>query len=144
MWTPNLNIIRLIRMNQTFTNQRLADLGLSSGLYYFVLELLTQDRMTMSDLSKAVGVDNGHCSRAIDRLVKLGYVSRSRDRSDRRSTKVTLTDTGRAAASQVTDVVREWVEIIHRGIPANEIAIANSVIDHYYANASAQLEPEGD
>jgi len=138
MWTPNLKVIRLIRMNQSFMNRRLADLKLSSGLYYFVLELEPAERMTMSELSAAVGVDNGHCSRAIERLVALGYVSRLRDRADRRSMKVALTESGRAAALAVTEAVREWVGVIQKDIPKDEIALTNSVIDRYYGNAIAE------
>jgi DNA-binding MarR family transcriptional regulator len=137
MWTPNLKVIRLIRMNQSFMNRKLAGINLSSGLYYFILELSTQDRMTMSELSAAVGVDNGHCSRAIERLVALGYVSRLRDRTDRRSMRVALTESGRTASAGVTEAVREWVEIIQRDIPRDEIAMTNSVIDRYYENANA-------
>ncbi|MCX7022991.1 MAG: MarR family transcriptional regulator [Spirochaetes bacterium] len=141
MWKPNLKVIRLIRMNQSFINHKLGGINLSSGLYYFMLELSTRERMTMSELSAAVGVDNGHCSRAIKRLVDLGYVSRLRDRTDRRSMRVALTESGRIAAKGVTQAVREWVEIIQRDIPQDEIVMTNSVIDRYCENASAFSEP---
>ncbi len=143
MWSPNLKVIRLIRMNQSFMNSKLAEVKLSSGLYYFILELSTNERMTMTELSAAVDVDNGHCSRAIDKLVALGYVSRLRDRSDRRSLRVALTESGRGAARAVTEAVREWVGIIQKNIPGEEIAITNSVIDRYYENASSAAGPAG-
>ncbi len=144
MWTPNLKIIRLIRMSQLFANHRLARLGLSSGLYYFVLELLDGQTMTMSDLSAAVGVDNGHCSRAVERLVALGYVKRRRDRADRRTLHVQLTRKGREAGRQVSRVVREWVDIIHQGIDPGEVAVATSVIDRYHDNAMRTLGNRGE
>lgn len=138
MWTPNLKVIRLIRMNQGFMNRKLAHLSLSSGLYYFILELSTRDRMNMSELSAAVDVDNGHCSRAIDRLVALGYVSRLRERSDRRALRVALTERGHEVAASVNLAVQEWVRIIQKDIPAGEIEVTNSVIGRYYENACAE------
>ena len=85
---PNLKINKVVRMAQAFINERLRGIGLSSGLFYFILELMEHDDLSMQALSRAVLVDNGHTSRAVERLVRLGYVTRKVDPRDSRSFRV--------------------------------------------------------
>ena len=75
---PNLTINKVVRMAQAFINCRLKNLGLSSGLFYFILELVEHDGLSMRELSRAVMVDNGYTTRAVRMLEDRGYVRKTR------------------------------------------------------------------
>jgi DNA-binding MarR family transcriptional regulator len=60
-----------------------------------------------TDLFEALFVPSGTMTRQLDKLVKLGFVVRSRDAVDRRSVTVRLTKSGRVAAnSGLTEAVQ--------------------------------------
>ncbi len=137
---PNLKINKVVRMAQAFINERLRGIGLSSGLFYFILELMEHDDLSMQALSRAVLVDNGHTSRAVERLVRLGYVTRKVDPRDSRSFRVSLTKKGRQSSAAVKAVLLEWSKLVSADVAEEEIAVVYRVFDRYYANAAASFE----
>ncbi len=136
---PNLKITGLFRMGQAFQDAQLADVGLSSGLFYFVSELAQHEWMTMSELSDAVEVDNVYCTRAIERLVALGYVNKGPHIGDGRAYRVALTAEGRAVVERVFAATELWAEVINAGVSAEDLDVANRVIGRWYANARHYL-----
>jgi DNA-binding MarR family transcriptional regulator len=132
---PNLKINKVVRMAQAFINDQLKGFGLSSGLFYFILELLENNGLTMQELSRAVLVDNGHTTRAVNRLIELGYVTKKVDANDARSYRVFLTDKGEEISGVIKKVLLEWVNLITANVSEVELGIVYSVFDQYYANA---------
>lgn len=53
------------------------------------------DNYTVSDVAAFLGVSNAAASRAVDRLVKRGFVDRSEAEADRRAVRLSLSGTGR-------------------------------------------------
>lgn len=137
---PNLKLIQLLRMGQAFMNHELAAQGLSSGLFYFVLELSRHDSLSMTELSEAVAVDRAHCTRAIDKLIRYRLVQRETDSSDHRSARVSLTSQGKRAAKHVTAAVENWVKIITTDVSPSDLAITTQVIDQFHKNARANRQ----
>lgn len=134
---PNLKINKVVRMAQAFISDRLKPLGLSSGLFYFILELSEADGLSMQELSRAVLVDNAHTTRAVARLTALGFVAKRIDPNDSRSFLVFLTEKGRGASEAIRAVLLEWARIITAGVTEEEVATVYRVFDKYYANGSA-------
>jgi DNA-binding MarR family transcriptional regulator len=139
MWTHYIKIVQLNRIGQVFMNSKLADIGLSSGLYYILLELSQHEGLSMSDLSNAVGVDVAYGSRAVTQLVKKGYVLKNPDPLDERACCLTLTPAGKKAARQVNRAVREWISIITRGVSIQDWETFMAVFDQLYDNASENV-----
>lgn len=132
---PNLKINKVVRMAQAFINDKLKELGLSSGLHYFILELLENDGLPMQELSRAVLVDNGHTTRAVNSLVKLGYVTKEIDPNDSRSFRIYLTDKGKKSSVIIKDVLLEWVNLITANVTKKELTTVYNVFEKYYSNA---------
>jgi DNA-binding MarR family transcriptional regulator len=144
MWTHYSKIVQLNRMGQVYLNSRLADTGLSSGLFYFLLELAQNEGSSISDLSKAVGVDNAYGSRAVSQLVTMGYVEKKTDPTDERTCCLTLTPDGKKAARKVNQVVRKWISIITHGVSIKDWETFMGVFDQLHENACAKLDPSGE
>ena len=59
-----------------------------------IYALYNQSRMTMAEIAEKIGRDKSTVTALIDKLVKLGYVTKVRDTQDTRVVYVTLTDAG--------------------------------------------------
>jgi DNA-binding MarR family transcriptional regulator len=127
-------------MAQAFINCRLKPIGLSSGLFYFILELMEHDGLSMQELSRAVMVDNGYTTRAVKMLAGRGYLRRRVDSADSRSYRIFLTAKGRKASSAIQDVLSEWADLVTEGVLEEEIGVLYRVFDTYYKNAKRHFE----
>jgi DNA-binding MarR family transcriptional regulator len=137
---PNLTINKVVRMAQAFINCRLKPIGLSSGLFYFILELMEHDGLSMRELSRAVMVDNGYTTRAVKMLVDRGYVRKRINSDDSRSYRIFLTAKGRRTYSIIQGVLMEWADLVTEGVSGEEIKVLFRVFDSYYKNAKRHLE----
>jgi DNA-binding MarR family transcriptional regulator len=135
VFQPNLKILKVFRLGMAYANRELQDIDISAGLVYFVIELSQVESLNMSDLSAAVGVDNAHATRAVEKLTALGYVKKTPDEKDRRAYRISLTPSGRKMAERVTKTMRRWVEIIVAGVSLKDILTVNRVFDRFYQNA---------
>ena len=94
------------RVTQQLDAQMHAEHGLSVSAYE-VLMFLTdapEHRMRMSEIANRVLLSRSGCTRLVDRLVQLGFVTRSADVSDGRGLWAQLTDAGveKALAARAT------------------------------------------
>ena len=81
----------------------------------FVLRILgTENDLSISELSKRVGLTNSTVSGIVDRLEKEGYVQRQRDEKDRRVVYVKLTEKSRKLKQQIPvfkhDYFGSWIK----------------------------------
>jgi DNA-binding MarR family transcriptional regulator len=94
------------RITQQLDAQMHAEHGLSVSAYEVLMFLADapEHRMRMSDIAQRVLLSRSGCTRLVDRLVDLGYVTRCAATSDGRGLYGELTDAGRAktAAARVT------------------------------------------
>ncbi|GEM_PF-2700318 len=139
MFRPNLKILKVFRMGLAYANQQLKDIDLSSGQVYFIAELSQHEWLNMSDLSKAVGVDNAHATRSVEKLCNLGYVIKLPDEQDHRAFRVSLTLSGRKMARRVNKTLKQWVGIITTGVTLKDLVTVNRVFDRFHQNALAQM-----
>ena len=140
MFRPNFKVLKVFRLGLSYANQQLADIEISSGLVYFIIELSQVEWLNMSDLSIAVGVDNAYATRAVERLSALGYVRKVPNEQDRRAYRISLTASGREIAERVRETMRQWVEIITAGVSLEDIATVGRVFDQFYQNALKSME----
>jgi DNA-binding MarR family transcriptional regulator len=84
------------RVTQQLDAQMHAEHGLSVSAYEVLMFLADAPghRMRMSDIAERVLLSRSGCTRLVDRLVELGYVTRCADDSDGRGLYARLTDAG--------------------------------------------------
>ncbi|MEO1292338.1 MAG: MarR family transcriptional regulator, partial [Pseudomonadota bacterium] len=70
--------------------------------------------LKMSELSRMLMVSNGNVTGIVDRLVKEGLVTRDTVAGDRRATRVSLTEAGRAEFEAMAAEHAGW--IAHQGV----------------------------
>ncbi len=139
----NRRLAALFRMGDAYITRELRATGLSSGPAYFVLELAVGGTLTLTEVSRRIGVDRAHTTRIARRLVDEGFATRRPDPSDGRGSLLTLTPRGEAAALQVELAIRDWVAVISDGVTPGDIAATNRAFDRFYANATERLGDAG-
>lgn len=79
---------------ETIKNSKFSDLSVTE---MHVLEAIGLKSRTMTDVAGDIGVTVGTLTTSMNRLVKKGYVERTRSEEDRRYVKVSLTQKGKLA-----------------------------------------------
>jgi MarR family transcriptional regulator, organic hydroperoxide resistance regulator len=91
-----------------YFHSRVEEAGGLSPSQFFVLKVLAQGTVSVSDLAVKLGMTAAGATGLVDRLVKVGLVERHRDEADRRIVWVGLSEAGRIeldAARQVRRTV---------------------------------------
>jgi DNA-binding MarR family transcriptional regulator len=88
--------------------------------------------ITMSQISDQMNFPMSTATGIIDRLVKTGYVQRSKNEADRRVVAIALTDKGRAFAQYVKENISQYIKIAYDALNDEErqslFGIFNKVI----------------
>lgn len=115
-----LRLLHVTRAMESRLRERLRE-GHGSTLPRFdVMAALFRSEagMKMSELSGALKVSNGNVTGIVDRLAGEGLVERRAVAGDRRATRVSLTDAGRAAFAGLAAEHEAWVHGLLAGLDA--------------------------
>ncbi len=85
-----------------------------------IFALLKSETLTMKDLSERIGKDKSTVTALVDKLLKLGYVEKTRDTKDSRVIFVTLTDNGRELKPMFDAISKDLMELVYRDISSEE------------------------
>ncbi len=86
-----------------------SDEGLSYALVSLLLNIYRSQPVSAGDLAISEGVSPPAVTRSLNRLMKLGYVSREIDPVDRRSSFITLTKAGATERDQLLRRREIWL-----------------------------------
>jgi DNA-binding MarR family transcriptional regulator len=87
----------------------------------------------LGEVAEGLGVHPSNVTRACDRLVAAGLLTRRDDPSDRRSLMLTLTTAGRAFVQRVDDHRRETIRSVLRKLPAEQRPVIASAMRAFAA-----------
>jgi DNA-binding MarR family transcriptional regulator len=97
-----------------------------------ILFLLKQkDGRTMTELSRILGIDNSTITGLTDRLEKAGFVRRSANPGDRRSSHIYITDEGTAQTEAAKSVIHQVNDRIKEGFSAAEVESFKAVLSAF-------------
>lgn len=126
---------RLIRTSDAIlrarTESRRRHLQLTEIQHRVLIEVAQHEPVSPSELARLVHRDNAQVSRILNYLDHGNFLTRTR-RPGRPSVAIRLTPTGRATLLQVTEVTRQWEEVILAELSPGEIATANDAISRLY------------
>lgn len=98
----------------------LQEWGISQGLLYFIIYIGKRPRCSLSDLSLGLEMDTGHTTRSIEKLVKIGFVTREKDVRDSRVRVLNLTPKGEQVFERSHRLFEEWDQTILKKISAQD------------------------
>jgi MarR family transcriptional regulator, organic hydroperoxide resistance regulator len=82
--------------------------------------LLKHERLTMKELADKIGRDKSTVTVLVDKLIKQGYVEKTRDIEDNRVVFVSLTEKGRELKPMFDAISKDLISTVYKGISENE------------------------
>ncbi len=127
-------LIYLVSMAQNRLQGRLRNALAAAGIRVtpaqsaILFLLKARDGRTMSELGRALSIENATITGLVDRLERDGFVRRGRSANDRRASAVGITPAGVAEADRAKVVVKRVNESIKAGFPAADIEAFKKVL----------------
>lgn len=112
----------------------LGDIAPAHAGVLFVLSTLPHHRASMSGLADHLDRDNSTITALVDRLRKLGYVSKRRSEEDGRAFAVELSERGRDCRPIITAASRAVRERFFAGFSADERRDLSALLDRALRN----------
>jgi DNA-binding MarR family transcriptional regulator len=102
----------LYRYSQMYLDKELEPYHIGPGQFYLLMPLFQKDGVNQESLGQSIHLDKANVTRAVQKLVKEGYVYRQRDDEDKRSHRIFLTEKGRAIEPGLRKIASEWENIL--------------------------------
>lgn len=99
-----------------------------------VYALFKKPRLTMADISKEINKDKSTVTALVDKLVRLGYVTKERDREDTRVVYVALTHKGSELKPIFESISKEMLDVFYLNISEKEKEDLINVLKKIYFN----------
>ena len=131
------------RGSNRFFDKALLPYGIGCGQQFFLYKIAENEGISMYDLAKLGRFDKATVTRAVQKLVELGYVSCQVDKTDHRIRRLFTTE----AAAQLLGYLRsqreEWEQILTRHLTQEEIDLVSGLMDRMAQNAY-EYQKEGE
>ena len=132
------------RITQRLDAQMHAEHGLSVSAYEVLMFLddAPEHRLRMSDIAQRVLLSRSGCTRLVDRLVELGYVTRCAATTDGRGLYAELTETGVEKTKAARATHREGVRrfFLDHLTPTDQIALGD-IWTRFHTDSAESLNP---
>lgn len=94
--------------------------GLAPSHGDIIFALLKNEKLTMKELTEKIDKDKSTLTALVNKLVRLGYVEKTRDVEDNRNVFVTLTKQGRSLEEIFKKISDELISTTYKNISENE------------------------
>lgn len=135
--TPNDLAGRIREVHRLFgrvLQQRIGELGLTLGTWYFLRALWEEDGLSQRELSQRIGTMEPTTVSALNSMERLGLVHRERDPNDKRRRRVFLTDYGRSLRGQALSLLGELDRQALEGFGSPEVGQFYALLDGIVEN----------
>ncbi len=85
-----------------------------------LVALLKSEKLTMKELAEKIDKDKSTVTALVDKLIKQGYVEKTRDIEDSRVVFVTLTRSGKALKPMFDTISEELLSVVYKDIQQSE------------------------
>lgn len=127
-------ISALYRQIQIYINKELAPYNIGSGQIRVLNVIFKNEGINQESISKTLHCDKATIGRAINKLIKEGYVSRERDPNDRRSYVLHLTKNGKNLEPEIKKILVNITSILLTGFSQEEKEIALRSLKKMFQN----------
>ncbi|WP_394250560.1 MarR family winged helix-turn-helix transcriptional regulator [Arthrobacter pityocampae] len=118
-WSTSRLLTTAARLVDHAWNERLLDIGITHAGYTTLGVLSRVGTMTGAKLALAVHVQAQTIGKTIEKLERQGFISRIRDSVDRRSQRITITQSGIEALAKAENIERSLM--IGEGLESVEL-----------------------
>lgn len=138
IFNPEDSLGFLVRdAHRAFSKQlgaRIADYGVTIGMWYFLRVLWEEDGLSQRELSRRIGMMEPTTVSAIDTMEKRGFVTRRVDQRDKRRRLVQLTPKGRKLKQKLLPLAYDVNLVAAEGFGPDEIEALQSLLSRLKQN----------
>ena len=117
------------RQANAFFTKEFSKFGFGSGQYMFMIHLYKNDGISQEKLSELLNIDKGTTAKAVKKLEELGFVTRSKDSSDKRINRIYLTSKAINIRNEFFSVLTKWETILTNELNPEEISASLSILN---------------
>lgn len=150
MKRKNSNALRLIgtvsRAINSKADKKYKQLNLQKGQYMFLTRICEHPEINLSDLSKLVKVDKATTTKAVNKLLELGYVTKERKSDDRREFNLLPTNAGLKIYTTIISEEMIQLNTVFEGFDNEEIEVVTELlsrmsenVENYWLDSENQL-----
>jgi len=136
----NASVGRIIgcihRQAAHYFEHEMAQFGLGSGNHFILMMLYRHDGISQNSIAQHMRVDKALTTRAVRKLMELGYIRREKDESDSRAYRIFLTERGLALKPKIRSILKKWSELLTEGFSTDEKKVAFSFLERMAENAT--------
>lgn len=119
----------LYRRSSIYMNLRLKKYDLTAAEQPFLLYLYHSDRISQEDLSNYLLIDKASTARAIQSLIRKGYVRKEKSQTDKRYNIISLTDKANACQNEIYQILHEWSQFLTQDLDPDDIAVTAATLE---------------
>ena len=128
-------INNLYRITQSHIDERLKKFNLSSGTYPFLVALHEVEGISQNEISRRLNVDKAMTTRAIKKLLELGYVEKEGNEEDSRAYKLYLTEKAKDIIPEMICEIAAWMNKITSTLGEENKEILMNLLEEVLDNA---------
>jgi len=118
-----------------------APLGIGSGRISYLFMLYINEGLTQQEMANRLQADKGAVARTLAQLEEQGYVHRRPDPTDKRVTRVYLTDKSKALQSDLEKAVERVINRLNENIAAGDDDMIKLQLTQMLKSLSAHYAP---
>lgn len=134
----NSRALRLIgtvsRAINSKSDKKYKQLHLQKGQYMFLTRICEHPEINLTDLSKLLKVDKATTTKAVNKLLELGYISKERKSSDKREFNLLPTNSGLKVYTTIISEEKVQLNTIFENFNHKEIEIVTELLDRMSEN----------
>lgn len=119
----------LYRKNQVYLNMVLKPLNITAAELPILSYLFEHDGVSQEELSSFLAIDKASTARAVQSLLKKGFLRKERNPADRRANRVFLTEFAINQKSKIRKLLRQWSSYLTEGIDEQSVNIMFTVLE---------------
>jgi len=108
------------RYTRIALDRRLQPYRLNASMYYYILRIHEQPRLTQDKLISLTYLNPSNVTRAVNQLVNLGYVRKRQSKADKRVYELSLTKRGEALYPDIVQLRQEVADSLLAAVPTDQ------------------------
>ncbi|TCT14556.1 MarR family transcriptional regulator [Natranaerovirga pectinivora] len=110
----------IYRSTQSIINKKLENYGIRSGQHDFLYVIIKKQGISQTEMCDLLNVGKSTVTKAVNSLVKSGYVIKEKSLEDKRCYQIYLTEKGEEIAPRIKDIFDELSEIYKKNLSEEE------------------------
>ena len=129
-------LVQICKLRRNKSNILLSDAGIHGGQDILLYYLSIDDGQTVSALVEKMCIQHATISTMIDRMQASGMIKKVKDNTDKRTSRVFITEQGQEAYKQIAKIWKIMETTVIKGLDTNQQKTLNELLQIVLKNLS--------